>query len=51
MANFQLSKVQVSTALAGLSAAYVHYLRTGVEQDVEVDARHAALAFRELYFP
>ncbi|KAF9555320.1 CoA-transferase family III [Agrocybe pediades] len=36
---------QISTGLAGLSAAYLHYLRTGVEQDVVVDARHAALSF------
>uniref|UniRef100_A0A8H8CFM0 CoA-transferase family III n=1 Tax=Psilocybe cubensis TaxID=181762 RepID=A0A8H8CFM0_PSICU len=36
---------QISIGLAGLSAAYVHYLRTGVEQDVTVDARHAVLSF------
>ncbi|KAF8904080.1 CoA-transferase family III [Gymnopilus junonius] len=36
---------QISIGLAALSAAYVHYLRTGVEQDVTVNARHAVLAF------
>ncbi|KAF9013160.1 CoA-transferase family III domain-containing protein [Cyathus striatus] len=37
---------QVSVGLSGLSAARLHGLRTGLEQDVTVDARHAALAFR-----
>ncbi|KDR82409.1 hypothetical protein GALMADRAFT_237704 [Galerina marginata CBS 339.88] len=36
---------QISIGLSGLSAAYVHYLRTGIEQDVVVDARHAVLSF------
>ncbi|KIM42975.1 hypothetical protein M413DRAFT_443793 [Hebeloma cylindrosporum] len=36
---------QISIGLAGLSAAYLHYLRTGVAQDVVVDARHAVLSF------
>lgn len=36
-------------ALSGLSAAQLYALRTGKEseQDVTVDARHAALAFRQ----
>ncbi|KAF8630874.1 hypothetical protein AX17_005233 [Amanita inopinata Kibby_2008] len=36
---------QASVALSGLSAAYLHSLRTGAEQVVSVDARHAILAF------
>ncbi|KAF8194154.1 CoA-transferase family III domain-containing protein [Pholiota molesta] len=36
---------QISVALAGLSAAYLHYLRTGITQNVTVDARHAASPF------
>ncbi|KAF8073472.1 CoA-transferase family III domain-containing protein [Lyophyllum atratum] len=36
---------QASIGLAGLSSAYFHALRTGVEQDVAVDARHATIQF------
>ena len=38
---------QTSIGLSALSAAYFHKLRTGIEQDVCVDARHAAIEFRE----
>ncbi|KAF8503218.1 CoA-transferase family III [Hysterangium stoloniferum] len=41
---------QASVALAGLSAAYVHFLNTGEMQHVTVDARHAALEFSESYY-
>ncbi|KAF8817175.1 CoA-transferase family III [Phlegmacium glaucopus] len=37
---------QIAVALSGLSAAYLYYLRTSKAQDVNVDARHAALSFR-----
>ncbi|KAF7767942.1 hypothetical protein Agabi119p4_7185 [Agaricus bisporus var. burnettii] len=44
--SFKLGAIaQASIGLAALSAAYLHYLRTGNEQDVSVDARHAALEF------
>jgi hypothetical protein len=44
--SFKLgSAAQSAIELAGLSAAYLHYLRTGVEQDVYVNARHAVLEF------
>ncbi|RDB16018.1 Succinate--hydroxymethylglutarate CoA-transferase [Hypsizygus marmoreus] len=36
---------QASIGLAGLSAVCFHSLRTGVEQDVSVNARHAVLNF------
>ncbi|KAF9483445.1 CoA-transferase family III [Pholiota conissans] len=36
---------QISISLLGLSSAYLHYLRTGVQQTVTVEARHAALSF------
>ncbi|PFH53353.1 hypothetical protein AMATHDRAFT_137868 [Amanita thiersii Skay4041] len=36
---------QTSVALSGLSAAHLFALRTGLEQDVIVDARHSVLAF------
>ncbi|PPR02856.1 hypothetical protein CVT24_002334 [Panaeolus cyanescens] len=36
---------QSAVALSGLSAAYLHFLRTGEEQTVTVDARHASLSF------
>ncbi|EIW81119.1 CoA-transferase family III [Coniophora puteana RWD-64-598 SS2] len=40
--SFRLgSAAQTSIGLSGLSAANFHALRTGVEQDVTVDARHA----------
>ncbi|KAG6864891.1 hypothetical protein C0991_006506 [Blastosporella zonata] len=36
---------QASIGLAGLSAATFHEMRTGVGQDVSVDARHAVISF------
>lgn len=49
ISSFKLGAIaQASIGLAALSAAYLHYLRTGNEQDVSVDARHAALEFRAL---
>ncbi|KXN83129.1 Succinate--hydroxymethylglutarate CoA-transferase [Leucoagaricus sp. SymC.cos] len=36
---------QASIGVTGLASAYLHYLRTGVEQDISVDARHATLEF------
>ncbi|KAF9453123.1 CoA-transferase family III [Macrolepiota fuliginosa MF-IS2] len=45
--SFKIGAVaQASIGVAGLASAYLHYLRTGVEQSVTVDARHAALEFR-----
>ncbi|TFK93320.1 CoA-transferase family III, partial [Polyporus arcularius HHB13444] len=42
---------QTSIGLAGLAAAHLHQVRTGVEQFVAVDARHAALEFKsEAYY-
>lgn len=38
---------KTAIGLEGLSAAYLHSLRTGVQQDVTVDARHAVLEFRQ----
>ncbi|KAJ7134320.1 CoA-transferase family III [Mycena epipterygia] len=44
--SFKLGNIaQTAIGLAGLSAAQFHLLRTGIEQDVTVDARHAALEF------
>ncbi|KAI0061764.1 CoA-transferase family III [Artomyces pyxidatus] len=44
--HFKLgSAAQTSIGLSALSAAYFHELRTGQEQDVTVDARHALLEF------
>lgn len=37
---------QASIGVTGLASAYFHYLRTGVQQDVSVDARHASLEFQ-----
>ncbi|KAJ3569378.1 hypothetical protein NP233_g5075 [Leucocoprinus birnbaumii] len=36
---------QASIGVTGLASAYLHFLRTGVRQDVSVDARHASLEF------
>ncbi|KAF5360363.1 hypothetical protein D9756_004621 [Leucocoprinus leucothites] len=36
---------QASIGVTGLASAYLHYLRTGIRQDVSVDARHASLEF------
>ncbi|KAJ3973838.1 CoA-transferase family III domain-containing protein [Lentinula raphanica] len=45
------SAAQTSIGLAGLAAAHFHELRTGIEQSVSVDARHAVLEFRsEAYY-
>ncbi|KAJ7057842.1 CoA-transferase family III domain-containing protein [Mycena amicta] len=49
--SFQLGCVaQTSIGLAGLSAALFHSLRSGVEQDVRVDVRHAVLEFHSEAF-
>ncbi|KAI0345624.1 CoA-transferase family III, partial [Trametopsis cervina] len=45
------SAAQCAIGLAGLSAAYLHELRTGVGQDVCVDVRHGVLEFKsEAYY-
>ncbi|KAH8085960.1 CoA-transferase family III [Cristinia sonorae] len=42
---------QTIIGLSGLSASHLHELRTGVQQDVTVDARHAVIEFRnEAYY-
>ncbi|KAI5896392.1 CoA-transferase family III [Schizophyllum commune H4-8] len=42
---------QTSIGLSAQSAAYFHKLRAGVEQEVSVDARHAAIEFHsEVYY-
>ncbi|KAF8633875.1 hypothetical protein AX15_001206 [Amanita polypyramis BW_CC] len=44
--SFRLgAAAQASMALYGLSAVYLHSVRSGVQQNVTVDARHAVLAF------
>ncbi|KAF7346039.1 hypothetical protein MSAN_01829900 [Mycena sanguinolenta] len=44
--SFKLGSIaQTAIGLSGLSAAQFHLLRTGVDQEVTVDARHAALEF------
>ncbi|KAJ7465282.1 CoA-transferase family III domain-containing protein [Mycena latifolia] len=44
--SFKLGNVaQTTIGLAGLSAAQFHLLRTGMDQEVTVDARHAVLEF------
>ncbi|KAJ6620727.1 CoA-transferase family III domain-containing protein [Mycena sp. CBHHK59/15] len=44
--SFKLGDVaQTTIGLSGLSAAQFHLLRTGIDQEVKVDARHAALEF------
>ncbi|KAK0491559.1 CoA-transferase family III domain-containing protein [Armillaria novae-zelandiae] len=46
LSSFNLGDAaQATIGLSALSAAYFHQLRTGVEQDVSVDSRHAALEF------
>lgn len=37
--------MQTAIGLSALSAAHFHELRTGVQQDVTVHARHAVLEF------
>ncbi|EGN98146.1 hypothetical protein SERLA73DRAFT_109507 [Serpula lacrymans var. lacrymans S7.3] len=45
--SFRIGSVsQTSIGLSALAAAYFHTLRTGVEQEVSVDARHATLEFK-----
>ncbi|KAF7323878.1 hypothetical protein MKEN_00609200 [Mycena kentingensis (nom. inval.)] len=44
------SAAQSAIGLAGLSAAHLHFLRSGVEQHVSVDARHAVLEFHSEVF-
>ncbi len=39
--------MQTAIGLSGLAAAHFHQLRTGVEQTVTVDARHAVIEFSE----
>ncbi|KAI0373808.1 CoA-transferase family III [Pilatotrama ljubarskyi] len=50
--SFRLgTAAQTAIGLAGLAAAELHKLRTGVEQDVSVEARHAVLEFKsEAYY-
>ncbi|KAJ7688219.1 CoA-transferase family III domain-containing protein [Mycena olivaceomarginata] len=44
--SFKLGNIaQTAVGLSGLSAAQFHFLRTGVDQEVAVGARHAALEF------
>ncbi|KAK7048113.1 CoA-transferase family III domain-containing protein [Favolaschia claudopus] len=44
--SFKLGSVaQTAIGLSGLSAAQFHHLRTGIDQEVNVDARHAVLEF------
>ena len=40
-------ELQTSIGLSAVAAAHFHQLRTGVEQTVTVDPRHAALEFSE----
>ncbi|KAI0728446.1 CoA-transferase family III [Fomitopsis betulina] len=49
--SFRLgTAAQTVIGLSGLSAAHFHHLRTGVVQDVSVDARHAVLEFKSEAF-
>ncbi|PCH35094.1 CoA-transferase family III [Wolfiporia cocos MD-104 SS10] len=49
--SFKLGTVaQTTIGLSGLAAAYFHKLRTGVDQDVSVDARHAVVEFKSQNF-
>ncbi|KAI0683087.1 CoA-transferase family III [Earliella scabrosa] len=50
--SFKLgTAAQTAIGLAGLAAAHFHQLRTGIEQTVSVDARHAAIEFHsEAYY-
>ncbi|KAK7466461.1 hypothetical protein VKT23_005182 [Stygiomarasmius scandens] len=49
--SFKLAEAaQTTIGLSALSAALFHELRTGVKQDVSVDARHAVLEFRSETF-
>ncbi|KAH9892014.1 CoA-transferase family III [Cubamyces lactineus] len=50
--SFRLgTAAQTSIGLSGLAAAEFHRLRTGIEQDVSVDARHAVLECKsEAYY-
>lgn len=46
--SFKLGTVaQTVIGLSGLAAAHIHELRTGVVQNVFVDARHAVIEFSE----
>ncbi|KAL0960916.1 hypothetical protein HGRIS_005925 [Hohenbuehelia grisea] len=48
--SFRLgAAAQIVIGLSALSAAYLHRLRTGIEQNVSVDARHAVLEFLGYY--
>ncbi|KAI0718214.1 CoA-transferase family III [Cerioporus squamosus] len=50
--SFKLgTAAQTSIGLAGLAAAQLYHVRTGVEQSVSVNARHAVLEFKsEAYY-
>ncbi|KAF7289905.1 hypothetical protein MIND_01365400 [Mycena indigotica] len=49
--SFKLGSVaQTAIGLAGLSAAHLHFLRSGVQQNVRVDVRHALLEFHSEAF-
>lgn len=39
---------QSAIGLSALAAAHFHFLRTGEEEEVHVDARHALLEFSKL---
>ncbi|KAF7346016.1 Beta-hexosaminidase [Mycena sanguinolenta] len=44
--SFKLGSIaQTAIGVSGLSAAHFHFLRTGVDQEITVDARHAVLEF------
>lgn len=50
--SFKLGAIaQTSIGLSGLAAAHFYELRTGVQQTVSVNARHAVLEFSEYYIP
>jgi len=40
-----LTITQTAIGLSALAAAHFHFLRTGQEEEVHVDARHAILEF------
>ncbi|KAI0700103.1 hypothetical protein BC835DRAFT_480782 [Cytidiella melzeri] len=47
--SFRLGTVaQTAIGLSGLSAAYFYELRAGVQQDVQIDARHTVLEIRRV---
>ncbi len=40
---------QSAIGLSALAAAHFHFLRTGQEEEVHVDARHAVLEFSKVF--